>query len=114
VAFVKTTGARRASWARPRPRALDPYSAIAARWPSQEIDVNYPRARQPFPIMPAGSLAAAVANLGDLGDGTGIDFIDTNLTAIRQQVDAAALAAKITAACSIAGAMVSLLLLVKR
>jgi hypothetical protein len=67
----------------------------------------------PAGYLPPGSLGAAVAGLGDLGDGTGIGFIDSNLAAIRQQVDAAALAAKITAVCSIAAAMGSVLLLIR-
>jgi len=66
-----------------------------------------------FPVLPAGSLAAAVAGLADLGDGTGIDFIDENLTAIRRQVEEAALAAKITGICSIAGAIASVLMIIR-
>jgi hypothetical protein len=61
--------------------------------------------------LPAGSLGHAVAALGDIGDGTGIDFIDQNLTAIKKQVDEAAFAAKLTAACAIAGALASVLLI---
>jgi hypothetical protein len=72
------------------------------------------RRRPPRPYLPAGSLGAAVSALGDLGDastGTGIDFIDQNLTAIRNQVDEAALAAKVTAAAAIIGGLASVLLI---
>lgn len=83
--------------------------ALAAR-PSR----TFPRQPAGFPVtvplVPA--LAAALSDLGDLAEGgTGIDFIDQNLTAIRQQVDAAALAAKITAVCSIGAGLASVLLL---
>jgi hypothetical protein len=70
--------------------------------------------RPPAPaFLPPGSLAHAVAALGDIGDGTGIEFIDSNLTAIKQQVAEASLAAKITAVCSIAGALASVLLIIR-
>ncbi len=74
------------------------------------------RRRRPLagvPVLPPGSLAAAVSGLGDLAEGTGIDFIDQNLTAIRKQVEEASLAAKITAVCSIAGGLASLLLIIR-
>ncbi len=75
--------------------------------------VQYGRRRRlaGLPVLPAGSLAAAVSGLGDLADGTGIDFIDEHLKAIRQQVEEASLAAKITAVCSIAGGLASVLLI---
>lgn len=73
--------------------------------------VSLARRRPPIAYLPAGSLGGAVAALGDLADGTGIDFIDQNLTAIRSQVDEAALAAKITAAAAIAGGLASILLI---
>ncbi len=67
-----------------------------------------PRRRR-VPLIPA--LGAAVSGIGDMGDGTGIDFVDENLKAIRQQVEEAALAAKITAVCSIGAGLASVLLL---
>lgn len=68
--------------------------------------------RRPAPgYLPAGALSHAVSALGDLGDGTGIEFIDQNLTAIRNQVDEAAFAAKVTAAAAIIGGLASVLLI---
>jgi hypothetical protein len=94
-------------------RARDPYSMELAARPSREINVNFPR-RQPagFPAFPPPSLLSALGDLAADG-GTGIDFIDQNLTAIRKQVEEASLAAKITAVCSIAGGLASLLLIIR-
>jgi hypothetical protein len=91
-------------------RRPDPYTRALMAHTGRQIAWRAAPARG---FVPRGALGAAVSGLGDLGDGTGIDFIDQNLTAIRTQVDEAALAAKITAAAAIAGGVVSLLLLLR-
>jgi len=92
-------------------RKADPYTRALMAHAGRQIAWRAARPRPGF--LPRGALGAAVSELGDLGDGTGIDFIDQNLTAIRKQVDEAALAAKITAGAAIAGGIVSLLLLLR-
>lgn len=78
-------------------RATDPYTArLRAHMPAQ-ID--------PY-MFPTGGLAG----LGDAA-GTGIDFVDINLTQMHAQIDQAATYAKITAGFSIAGGIASLYLL---
>jgi len=84
MAFVNTKPTRSRA-----KRAIDPYSGVWAN-----------------PVRQFGDLG----ELGEAG-GTGIAFLDDNITAIRTQVDAAALAAKITAYCSIAAGLASVLLL---
>lgn len=74
-------------------RATDPYSIILRDRPRPAFDL--------------GGLAADLAD----ATGTGIDFLDQNVQAIRKQVEDAALAAKITALCSIAAGLASVLLL---
>jgi hypothetical protein len=94
MAFVTATATRRR-----RPvRATDHYAELMRRHPaSREFDVGFP---------------GGGGGLGELGDvGTGIDFVDSNLAAIRKEVADATLAARITAACSIAAALASVLLL---
>jgi hypothetical protein len=84
-----------------RPRAAaDPYSRKLRAERDPQID--------PYQF-PTGSLAG----LGDLGDGTGIDFLDSNVKAIRAQLDEASLAARITAVCAIVSGIASVFLLVR-
>ncbi len=79
-------------------RSSDPYSA--------RLRSHMPRQIDPYQF-PAGGLADLGADAG----GTGIDFVDINLTQMHQQIDQAATYAKITAAFSIAGGVASLYLL---
>ena len=85
---------------RPR-RSADSYSGYLRSHPATRIDPYH------FPSTTGG--------LGDLGAdapaGTGIDFVDINLTQMHQQIDQAATYAKITAGFSIAGGIASLYLL---
>lgn len=89
MAFVNTTPTRRLR----AKRATDLYSGVLRDQPVHRFDL--------------GELAADLAD----ASGTGIDFLDQNVQAIRKQVEDAAFAAKITAMCSIAAGLASVLLL---
>lgn len=78
--------------------ASDPYSASLRKSRPTQID--------PY-LFPTGSLAG----LEDLGDGTGIDFIDSSVTSMKAQLDEATLAARITAACAVVSAVASIFLI---
>lgn len=79
-------------------RATDPYTARL-------------RAHMPVQIDPYMFPTGGLAGLDDAATGTGIDFVDINLTQMHQQIDQAATYAKITAGFSIAGGIASLYLL---
>lgn len=80
--------------------ATDPYSTTL-------------RTRAPTQIDPYQFPTGSLAGLEDLGDGTGIDFIDENVKAMRAQLDEATLAARITAGCAVLSAVGSIFLITR-